>query len=103
MNNRTRTAWLFLAPMLALMGLVAVWPLLRSVWFAFTETNINNLQASRFIGLENFIGPYGLFFNPNYAEGFWASDWGVAIRNTFQFAIVSVTLETLAGWAWPCC
>jgi len=97
MNNRTRTAWLFLAPMLALMGLVAVWPLLRSVWFAFTETNINNLQASRFIGLENFIGPYGLFFNPNYAEGFWASDWGVAIRNTFQFAIVSVTLETLAG------
>lgn len=97
MNNRVRTAWLFLAPMLALMAVVAVWPLLRSVWFAFTETNINNLEASRFIGLENFFGPYGLFFNPNYADGFWASDWGTAIRNTFQFAIVSVVLETLAG------
>jgi trehalose/maltose transport system permease protein len=97
MNNRVRTAWLFLAPMLALMAVVAVWPLLRSVWFAFTETNINNLEASRFIGLENFFGPYGLFFNPNYAEGFWASDWGTAIRNTFQFAVVSVILETLAG------
>ncbi|MES2719148.1 MAG: sugar ABC transporter permease [Pseudomonadota bacterium] len=96
-NNRVRTAWLFLAPMLALMCLVAVWPLLRSVWFAFTETNINNLEASRFIGLENFIGPYGLFFNPNYSDGFWASDWGTAIRNTFQFAFVSVILETLAG------
>ena len=92
-----RTAWLFLAPMMALMAVVAVWPLLRSVWFAFTETNINNMQASRFIGLENFIGPYGLFFNPNYADGFWASDWGTAIRNTFQFAVVSVLLETLAG------
>jgi trehalose/maltose transport system permease protein len=97
MNNRVRTAWLFLAPMLILMGLVAVWPLLRSVWFAFTETNINNLEASRFIGLENFVGPYGLFFNPNYTDGFWASDWGTAIRNTFQFAFVSVILETLAG------
>jgi trehalose/maltose transport system permease protein len=97
MNNRTRTAWLFLAPMLALMCVVAVWPLLRSVWFAFTETNVNNLQASRFIGLENFFGPYGLFFNPNYTDGFWASDWGTAIRNTFQFAAVSVVLETLAG------
>ena len=97
MNTRVRTAWLFLAPMLALMAVVAVWPLLRSIWFAFTETNINNLQASRFIGLENFVGPYGLFFNPNYADGFWASDWGTAIRNTFWFAIVSVTLETLAG------
>ena len=97
MNNRVRTAWLFLAPMLILMVVVAVWPLLRSVWFAFTETNINNMQASRFIGLENFFGPYGLFFNPNYADGFWASDWGTAIRNTFQFAFVSVILETLAG------
>ena len=97
MNNRVRTAWLFLAPMLVLMAVVAVWPLLRSVWFAFTETNINNMQASRFIGLENFFGPYGLFFNPNYADGFWASDWGTAIRNTFQFAFVSVALETLAG------
>ena len=97
MNNRVRTAWLFLAPMLLLMAVVAVWPLLRSVWFAFTETNINNMQASRFIGLENYFGPYGLFFNPNYADGFWASDWGTAIRNTFQFAFVSVALETLAG------
>jgi len=83
--------------MLALMCVVAVWPLLRSIWFAFTETNINNLEASRFIGLENFFGPYGLFFNPNYTDGFWASDWGTAIRNTFQFAFVSVILETLAG------
>ena len=96
MNNRVRTAWLFLAPMLLLMAVVAVWPLLRSVWFGFTETNINNMQASRFIGLENYFGPYGLFFNPNYADGFWASDWGTAIRNTFQFAELAA-LELLAG------
>ncbi|CAD5366268.1 Binding-protein-dependent transport systems inner membrane component [Rubrivivax sp. A210] len=97
MNDRTRTAWTFLVPMLALMALVAGWPLARSIWFSLTETNINDMSASRFVGLGNFIGEYGLFFNPNYTDGFWASDWGTAIANTFKFSIVSVILETLAG------
>ena len=97
MNRRTRTAWLFLAPMLVLMLIVAAWPLGRSIWFGLTETNINNMAASRFVGLENYFGPYGLFFNPNYTDGFWASDWGVAILNTLKFSVVSVALETLSG------
>ena len=97
MNSRIRTAWLFLTPMIVLMLIVAVWPLARSIWFSFTDTNINDIAAGQFVGLENYFGEYGLFFNPNYADGFWASDWGTAIRNTFQFAFVSVALETLAG------
>ncbi len=97
MNARTRTAWLFLAPALILMLIVAAWPLGRSVWFSLTETNINNMAASRFVGLENYFGPYGLFFNPNYTDGFWDSDWGTAIANTFKFSLVSVLLETCAG------
>lgn len=97
MNDRTRVAWTFLVPMLALMALVAGWPLARSIWFSLTETNINDLGASHFIGLGNYFGEYGLFFNPNNTDGFWASDWGVSISNTFKFAIVSVVLETLAG------
>lgn len=97
MKDRTRIAWTFLAPMLFLMLLVAGWPLGRSIWFSFTETNINDIGSSSFVGLANYVGEFGLFFNPNYAEGFWASDWGISIRNTFQFAIVSVFLETLAG------
>ena len=97
MTSRTRTAWLFLAPMLILMLVVAAWPLGRSIWFSLTETNINNMAASRFVGLENFIGPYGLFFNPNYTDGFWQSDWGTAIANTWQFSVVSVLIETCTG------
>ena len=97
MNDRVRTAWLFLVPMIALMALVAGWPLARSVWFSLTETNINDITASQFIGLGNYFGEFGLFFNPNYTEGFWASDWGVSIANTFKFSIVSVLLETLCG------
>lgn len=38
-----------------------------------------------------------MFFNPNEEGGFWAGDWGISIRNTFSFAVVSVILETLTG------
>ena len=81
----------------SLMALVAGWPLARSIWFSFTETNINDLSASTFVGLGNYVGEFGLFGNAYYTDGFWASDWGISIRNTFVFAIVSVLLETLAG------
>lgn len=99
MNNKTRTAWLFLAPMLVVLLLVAVWPLGRTIWFSFTDANINNLDATQFIGLDNYFGEFGLFANPNNTEGFFASDWGISILNTLKFSIVSVTLETLLGLA----
>ncbi len=97
MNNRTRIAWTFLVPMIVLMAFVAGWPLARSIWFSLTETNINDISASSFVGLANYYGEFGLFGNANYTEGFWHSDWGVSILNTFKFSIVSVLLETLAG------
>jgi len=97
MNSRVKTAWLFLAPMVLLMMVVAVWPLVRSIWFSFTDININDISAAEFVGWENYFGDYGLFFNPNEEGGFWAGDWGISIRNTFSFAVVSVILETLTG------
>ena len=97
MNSRVKTAWLFLAPMVLLMLVVAVWPLARSIWFSFTDININDISATEFVGWENYFGEYGLFFNPNEDGGFWAGDWGISIRNTFSFAVVSVILETLTG------
>ena len=97
MQNRTRTAWIFLTPMLVVLALVALWPLGRTIWFSFTDANINDLGATQFIGLGNYVGEYGLFANPNNTDGFWASDWGMAILNTLKFSLVSVTLETLLG------
>ena len=97
MQNRTRTAWIFLTPMLVVLALVALWPLGRTIWFSFTDANINDLGATQFIGLGNYVGEYGLFANPNNTDGFWASDWGMAILNTLKFSVVSVTLETLLG------
>ena len=97
MNNKTRTAWTFMAPMLLVLTLVALWPLGRTIWFSFTDANINDLSATKFVGLENYFGEYGLFANPNHTDGFFASDWGLSILNTLKFSIVSVILETLLG------
>jgi trehalose/maltose transport system permease protein len=83
--------------MIVLMLIVAVWPLARSIWFSFTDTNINDIAAGQWVGWENYFGEYGLFINPNDDEGFWAGDWGISIRNTFSFALVSVVFETLTG------
>jgi trehalose/maltose transport system permease protein len=83
--------------MVLLMLVVAMWPLARSIWFSFTDININDMSTAEFVGWENYFGDYGLFFNPNDDGGFWAGDWGISIRNTFSFAVVSVILETLTG------
>jgi trehalose/maltose transport system permease protein len=97
MKNRTRIAWTFLAPMLILMVLVAGWPLARSIWFSFTDTNINNIAEYNYVGFDNYFSEYGLFGNSIFSAEFWETDWGVSIRNTFQFSFFSVILETLAG------
>ncbi len=99
-NRRVRTAWLFLAPMLLLMAVVAVWPLLRSVWFAFTDANLNDLRApassaSRTIWVYVDGEWYGVL-----AEGLW---WN-AVRNTLQFAVdLGDPGDPGSAWAWPWC
>jgi trehalose/maltose transport system permease protein len=86
-RQRTRSAWIFMAPMLLVLALVAGWPLLRTFWFGFTDARLSDLDATEFVGLINY---YYLLQDP---------DWWNAVRNTFVFAAVSVTLETILGLA----
>lgn len=99
MKEKTKTAWLFVAPMIIVLVLIALWPLCRTIWFSFTDANINDLEAAKWVGFENYYGEFGLFGNPNYLTGFWNSDWGVSILNTLRFSVVSVTIETVLGLA----
>ncbi len=84
-RQRVRAAWLFLAPVLVVLALVAGWPLLRTVWFALTDASLAELDDYEFVGLLNF---YYLSTDP---------DWWRAVRNTFLFTFVSVSLETVLG------
>jgi trehalose/maltose transport system permease protein len=94
-RERTRAAWLFLSPMLLVLALVAGWPLLRTIWFGFTDANLSALGEAKFIGLENYLAS---------VDGQWAGlladgDWWQAVANTLRFAAVSVALETVLGLA----
>ncbi len=82
---RVRSAWLFVLPTLLVLCLAAGWPLLRTVWFSFTDASLSALNEKEFVGLENFQ-----FLLQD--EGWWQS-----VRNTLFFAISSVALETLFG------
>ncbi len=82
---RTRSAWMFLSPMLVVLALVAAWPLARTIWFSFTDANLSDMGAAEFIGLANF---QYLLTDP---------DWWSAVWNTVFFTLVSVSLETLLG------
>jgi trehalose/maltose transport system permease protein len=84
-RERVRYAWLFMAPMLAVLALVAAWPLGRTIWFGLTDANLSDLRAAQFVGFANF---YYLLVDP---------DWWQAVWNTVVFTIVGVTLETVLG------
>lgn len=55
MRQRIRSAWIFLAPMLAVLALVAGWPLVRSIYFSFTDASLSNIEAAQWIGFENYL------------------------------------------------
>jgi trehalose/maltose transport system permease protein len=93
-RQRVRSAWTFLAPMLIILLCVAGWPLARTIWFSFTDANLNSINSAKFIGMENYFGEYGLFAT---GKALIADKWGAAISNTLLFSLVSVTLETIFG------
>jgi len=84
-QQRVRAAWLFLTPMLAVLALVAGWPLLRTIAFAFTDANLGDLSVAEYIGFYNFGA---LLTDP---------DWWQAVRNTLVFTVATVSAETVLG------
>ncbi|MDQ0468285.1 carbohydrate ABC transporter permease [Labrys wisconsinensis] len=90
---KLRSAWLFLAPMLVVLALVAGWPLIRTIWLGFTDANLSDLSKAEFVGFDNYLANY---------DGEWAGLlveplWWRAVYNTIWFAVVSVVLETILG------
>ncbi|PAU60949.1 ABC transporter permease [Pseudomonas sp. PICF141] len=92
-RDRVRSAWLFLAPMLVVLALIAGWPLARTIWFGFTDANLADLSGAQFIGFANYL---------SVDAGHWSGlltdpDWWRAVWNTACFAVVSVSLEVVLG------
>ena len=50
-RQRLRSAWLFLLPMLVVLTAVAGWPLVRTIYFGFTDASLTNIEGARWIGI----------------------------------------------------
>lgn len=85
-QREQRQAWVLLAPMLIVMGMLTAWPLLRTIWLSFTDAAlIGNGSEVNYVGLENYL--YALT-DPDFLS---------SILRTLYFTVVSVALEGIIG------
>src|SRR5918998_6268332 len=85
-----RLAAYMIAPSVALIALVALWPIIYAVWLSMHEYSLR--QA----GLSRWGEPAGF---GNYIDAFESSEFWSATRITLIFTVASVILETIIGLA----
>jgi trehalose/maltose transport system permease protein len=84
-RSQVRLAWMMLAPTLAVVVLVALWPLLQTIWYSFTDAQLGSLQEPQFIGLKN----YKLLLQDTiFRNSIWV---------TVQFTVITIVFEFLLG------
>lgn len=96
--QRVRSAWIFLAPTLFVLAVVAGWPLMRTIYFSFTNASLTNLSGAEFIGLKNYLSWVTLKSGRTIFSGLLADPaWWGAVWNTLKFTLISVSIETALG------
>jgi multiple sugar transport system permease protein len=89
-RRKARTAWLFLAPALGLIGLFFFLPVIAGLLLSLTDFDIYAIGApgtARFVGLKN----YGATLSSSL---FWQ-----AVKNTFYFVLAGGPLSVLVSLA----
>ena len=80
-----RLGWILTLPVLAVIGVVAIYPLFETFRLSFTNTRLASPREPRYVGFEN--------YRDIFADSqFWAS-----MQNTVIFTVASVSLETILG------
>jgi multiple sugar transport system permease protein len=74
-----------LAPALAVIALVAAYPICYAIWLSLNEYSVITPGLSRFVGLDNYIDALG-------SAQFWE-----AMETTILFTVISVGLELVIG------
>ena len=77
--------FLFSAPAVLYVILVALWPLSQGLWYSFFDYSLLRPDRRTFIGLENYVT---LFLDPEART---------ALVNTFVFTFFAVTVEFVLG------
>ncbi len=80
-----RLAAAMLSPAMVVLALVAAYPIGYAVWLSLNEYSVRVPGLSRFAGFEN------------YSEALSSSEFWEAVRTTFVFSGISVSLELAIG------
>src|SRR3954467_11100296 len=81
-RRQTRLAWLLLVPSLAIVALVAAYPLAKTIYQSFTNQQfLAALQPTKWIGLEN------------YRTAWHDPAWKHAVILTPKFTVITVSFE----------
>jgi multiple sugar transport system permease protein len=84
-SEERRLARLLLTPALAVIALVAAYPIGYAIWLSLTEYSVRVPGKWRFVGFDN------------YTEAFGSSEFWESVKNTFIFTGLSVSLELAIG------
>jgi multiple sugar transport system permease protein len=85
--SQGRLAFLMVSPSMALIALVAAYPIFYAIWLSLHEYSVRVAGLSRWAGLRN------------YSEALGDSAWWAAFFHTMIFALASVSLELVIGLA----
>jgi len=84
-SEERRLATLLLSPAMIVILLVAAYPIGYAIWLSLTEYSLRVPGLWRFVGFDN------------YTEAFGSSEFWDAVKTTFLFTAISVTLELVIG------
>jgi multiple sugar transport system permease protein len=84
-SEERRLAALLLSPAMAVIALVAAYPIGYAIWLSLTEYSVRVPGRWRFVGFDNYSQAFG-------DSAFWDS-----VVTTFLFTGISVTLELVIG------
>ncbi len=83
--SEKRLAFLMVSPSMALIALVAAYPIGYAIWLSLHEYSVRVAGLSRWAGLRN------------YSNALGDSEWWAAFSHTMVFAVASVSLELVIG------
>ena len=84
-RRQTRLAWLLLLPSLAVVALVALYPLAKTIYQSFTDQEFLALTPAKWVGLENYTT---LYHDAIFRHSIWT---------TIKFTLITVTIEFALG------
>lgn len=89
-GHQAAAGWLFLTPVIVILGLFLILPIGMAVWVSFSDWNGNGSplgENAHFVGLDNYRD---LLTTPGLDQ----SNFGISLRNNFYYVLLVVPIQT---------